>query len=147
VFTVLLTLHVLFAVAIVGALVHVVTTVGRGLRAGDAVAIGTASRSTLIYTIASVVIVLIGGGLMSATSPYTGKATASFSDTFIWLSLLLWVIAVVVSLVLVVRGLNKAEKLAVAGESTAAHARSVMIGGGIVAVLLLVIVVLMVVRP
>src|SRR4051794_36492739 len=92
-FKLLLALHILAAVFAIGPLVHAATTASRGLRQGDAAAIRSSSRMLTIYTVASVVVVVLGFGLMSATSPYTHQKVADFADLWIWLSVVLWLVA------------------------------------------------------
>src|SRR5260370_1367631 len=79
-----------------GPLVRAVPTAGRGIRQGDGAATAAAARMARIYSYASVLVVLLGFGLMS--SKRSGKTIADFSDTWIWLSALLWLIALVLTL-------------------------------------------------
>jgi heme/copper-type cytochrome/quinol oxidase subunit 2 len=143
-FKLLLALHILAAVFAIGPLVHAATTASRGLRQSDAAAIRSSSRMLTIYSLASVVVVVLGFGLMSATSPYTHQKVADFSDLWIWLSLVLWLVAAALTYFVVVPALSKA------GEdvSTApALVGKVAATGGIVGILFAVIVFLMVYRP
>jgi hypothetical protein len=89
VYKILLALHLLTAVFAIGPLAHAVTTASRGLRTSDGAATATAARTTRVYAYASVVVVVIGFGLMSAESPYTGDKVAGFGELWIWLSALL----------------------------------------------------------
>ena len=91
-FKILLALHLLFAIFAVGPLVDAVTTASRGIRQGDATATASAARMSRIYAYASVLVVIVGFGLMSTKR--NGKTIAEFGDTWIWLSVLLWVVAV-----------------------------------------------------
>src|SRR5205823_1069534 len=84
-------LHLLFAIFAIGPLVHAATTAARGVRTGDGAATANSARLLKIYGNTSVLVVLIGFGLMSVKSH--GKSIAEFSDTWIWLSLVLWVAA------------------------------------------------------
>jgi uncharacterized membrane protein len=138
-FKILLALHLVFAVFAVGPLVGAATTAARGLRSGDAVATAGAARILTIYSYASVVVVILGMGLMSAKPPF-GNAdhVADFGDTWIWLSVLLWVVTMALTLGVVVPGL-KANAQAAAARVAAA--------GGIVGLCYAAIVFLMVYRP
>ena len=143
-FKVLLALHLLAAVFAVGPLVHAATTASRGLRHGDAAAIKASARMCTIYSAASVLVVIFGFGLMSSTSPYTHEKVADFGDVWIWLSLLLWLVAAALAFFVVVPALDRA-----AADTTTASA---MVGrvaatGGIVGILFAVIIFLMVYRP
>ncbi|GGB39563.1 hypothetical protein GCM10011492_32950 [Flexivirga endophytica] len=151
----LLLLHLLTAIFAIGPLVHAVTTASRGLRQADALAIGSSARMAKIYSMASVLVVIFGLGLMSQKR--RGKELGSFGDTWIWLSLLLWVIAVVVTFVVVVPALERAadtirsgaEDAAGGDLQTAVKSQTALVAasGGVVGIIFAVIVVLMVYRP
>lgn len=160
----LLLLHLLTAIFAIGPLVHAVTTASRGLRQADAPALASSARMAKIYSMASVLVVIFGFGLMSQKSH--GKQLGSFGDTWIWLSLVLWVIAVVVTFVVIVPALERAaETITQAGGSSTdeqpggtrtetnvaaslkAQTARVAASGGVVGVIFAAIVVLMVYRP
>lgn len=144
----LLFLHVLAAIFAVGPLVHLVTTAARGLRTGDAVLTAAAARGAKLYADVSTIVVLLGFGLMSMDSPYEeGEKVASFTETWIWLSALLWLVAVGVTHAVVVPTLKKAGVSLGAGESAEGQAGKVAAAGGVVALLFVVIVFLMVYQP
>lgn len=143
----MLALHILTAIFAIGPLVHLVTTATKGIRNEDAGATATSARSATIYTFVSTVVVIIGFGLMSAPDPWADGPTAKFTEPFIWLSLILWLIAAVISLTLVVPTLEKATDRIRAGEAVADLSGRVAAGGGVIALLFAVIVVLMVYRP
>lgn len=146
-FKILLALHILFAVFAIGPLIHAATTAARGVRQGDGAATAAAGRMLRIYAMASVVVVLLGFGLMSAESPYTGEATAKISETWIWLSGVLWLVAVGLVLGLLVPTLEQATEKIAAAQPVAALTGRVAAAGGIVAVIFTVIVFLMVYQP
>ena len=143
-FKVMLALHLLTAIFAIGPLVHASTTASRGLRQKDAAALAASARMVKIYSIVSVVVVIFGFGLMSATSPYTHKAVASFSEPWIWISALLWLVAVGLCHALIIPPLEKA---AADVEQAPSFTAKVAAGGGIVGLIFAVIVVLMVYRP
>ncbi len=143
-YKVLLALHLVAAVFAIGPLVHAATTASRGLRQKDAAAIKLTSRMCTIYGFASVAVVVLGFGLMSAKSPYTHEKVASFGEVWIWLSLLLWLVAAVLALFVVVPTLDKA---ATDVESAPALVGKVAAAGGITGILFVVIVFLMVYQP
>jgi hypothetical protein len=144
-FKVMLALHLVAAVFAIGPLVHATTTASRGLRQKDAVALASSARLIKIYSIASVVVVIFGFGLMSAKSPYGDHGNvASFGDTYIWLSTLLWIVAVGLCHALVIPPLEKAAKDV---ESAPSLVGKVAAGGGIVGIIFAVIIFLMVYRP
>lgn len=148
-FKIMLALHVLTAIFAIGPLVGAATTASRGLRGSDAGATANAARTLRIYAYASVLVVIFGFSLMSAKDPDTGKATAQFGDLWIWLSVLLWVVAMGLVLGLVVPALQKASATLAGGASDGVSALvgRVAAGGGIVGLIFAVIVFLMVYRP
>jgi hypothetical protein len=107
-FKIMFALHLLFAIFAIGPLVHAATTASRGVRKGDAVAAAASSRMIRIYAYASVLVIIFGFGLMSSKAPgHPKQNVAEFGDTWIWLSTLLWLVAVALALAVVVPALNK----------------------------------------
>ena len=141
----LLALHLIFAVFAIGPLVHAATTAGRGIRRGDAAATAASSRLLRIYSYASVLVVLAGFALMSQKR--RGQHLGEFGDTWIWLSLLLWVLGVALVLAVVVPTLDKATEQIGAQQSVVTLTARVAATGGVVAALFVVVIVLMVYRP
>ena len=147
-FKLLLALHLLFAVFAIGPLVHAATTAARGVRTGDATATASAARMLRIYAYASVLVVIAGFGLMSQDSPFRkGEKVAEFSEAWIWLSALLWLVAMAIVLIVLVPSLKKATEALTAQQSVSALTARVAAGGGLVGVIFAVVVFLMVYRP
>jgi len=142
---ILLALHLLFAVFAVGPLVHAATTAARGVRRGDGAATASASRTLRIYAYVSVVVVILGFGLMSQKR--RGQKLGEFGDTWVWLSLLLWAVAVALVLAVVVPTLERATRTIGEQGSVVALTGRVAAVGGIVGLIFVAIVVLMVYRP
>jgi uncharacterized membrane protein len=145
-FKIFLALHLLTAIFAVGPLVHAATTASRGLRTADAGATASAARTITIYSYASVIVVILGMGLMSMDKPNGNKA-GEFSDLWIWLSVVLWIVAMALALGLVTPTLQKATAAIGRGESVSALTGRVAAGGGIVGLIFAGIVFLMVYRP
>ncbi|MCA1982257.1 hypothetical protein [Nocardioides nematodiphilus] len=145
-FKVMLALHLLTAIFAIGPLVHASTTASRGLRQKDAAALSSSARTIKIYSIVSVVVVIFGFGLMSADAPWGtgGEKVASFSEAWIWISALLWLVAVGLCHGLVIPPLEKA---AADVELAPSFTAKVAAGGGLIGLIFAVIVVLMVYRP
>ena len=141
----LLAAHLVLAVFAIGPLVHAATTAGRGIRTGDGAATASSSRMLRIYSYVSVLVVVAGIGLMSQKRQ--GRALGEFADTWIWLSLVMWLVAVVLVLGVIVPTLDRATKQIAAEESVLSLTARVAAAGGIVAILFLVIVVLMLYKP
>lgn len=147
-FKILLALHLLFAIFAIGPLVHAATTAARGLRTGDSAALASSSRMLKIYSYASLLVVIIGFGLMSSKS--NGHQVAEFSEAWIWVSALLWLVAVGLVLGLLVPTLDKAtELIGNEGSVVPLTAKVATVGavGGVVGIAFAVIVFLMVYQP
>lgn len=147
-FKILLALHLIAAIFLIGPLVHAVTTSARGLRQGDAAAIASSARTATVYSYASVLVVIFGFGLMSAEAPWVeGENVAGFDETWIWLSTLLWLLGVALTLAMVVPALQQAGARLTAGEAVDGLRARVAAGGGVVGLVFLAIVLLMVYKP
>jgi hypothetical protein len=148
VFKLLLFLHLLVAIFAVGPLVGAATTASRALRAPDAAAAASAARTIRIYSYVSVLVVILGMGLMSQKAPWDkSENVAEFGDTWIWLSVLLWLAAMALSLGLVVPSLTKAAAEIGSGRAVGGLTGRVAGAGGAIGLIFAVIVVLMVYQP
>ncbi|MDQ6687100.1 MAG: DUF2269 family protein [Actinomycetota bacterium] len=143
----LLFLHLLAAIFAIGPLVHATTTASRGLRTGDPMATRYAARMARIYAYTSVLVVVIGFGLMSTKDPETHQAVASFTDLWIWLSVILWLVAVGLTLGVVAPSLDKATAALGGTGSASSLTGRVAAAGGAVGLIFAVIVFLMVFQP
>jgi uncharacterized membrane protein len=147
-FKIMLALHLLTAIFAIGPLVGAATTASRGLRKADAGAIGSSTRTLTVYGYASVVVVVLGMGLMS--SKLHGKTVADMGDVWIWLSLLLWLATLGLLFGLTLPTLKKASATAgagSAGEALKAMTGKVAASGGLIGLIYAAIVFLMVYRP
>ena len=169
--TVLNVLHVVAAVFIVGPMAILPMTGMRAIRAGAGSQVATLAKSTNVFTLLSLVVVFFGFGVMGMADK---KSNFSFTTPWILISIILYVIALVLSLALVVPGLRTAaERLqgtgldveGTAGTATAAAGTGnagtgttgagtrgkeygrIAAGSGLVSLLLLAVVVLMVWKP
>jgi Predicted integral membrane protein (DUF2269) len=140
--TFLLAVHVVFAVFAVGPLVGAVSAAPRALRGRDGPALSGVARSARIYAYASVLVALVGFGLMA-----TGRDKPTFRDTWIWLSILLWLAAVVVVLVVLVPAVRTAARRIGAGGSVSSLTGRIAGCSGVITVFVTVIIFLMVYRP
>jgi hypothetical protein len=146
-YKILLALHILTAVFAIGPLVHAATTASRGIRRGDGAATASAARMLRIYSYASVVVIVLGMGLMSTTNAFTLRKTAEFGDTYIWLALLLWAVAIALVLAVLVPTLTKTTALIGQEASVVTLTARVAAAGGTVGLIFAGIVFLMVYRP
>ena len=142
---VLLAAHLLFALFLVGPLVHAVTTAGRGIRQGDGAATAAAARNARIYGYLSILVPLAGFALMSQKR--RGQQLGEFGDTWIWLSAVLWLAATILVLGLLVPTLENVTDKIAKEESVVSLTARVASVGGTVALLYAVVVVLMVYQP
>jgi hypothetical protein len=139
----LLTLHVLFAVFAVGPLVGAAMAAARGVRAADASAVTSAARTIRLYAYASVLVVIAGMALLRP------EWHAEFADLWVWLSVVLWLVAVSLALGLLVPALERAAARLEEEDGAAARTHLPMVAavGGLIALVFAVIVVLMVYKP
>jgi uncharacterized membrane protein len=161
--TLLNILHVVTAVFIVGPMAILPMTGMRAIRAGNAGQVLTLAKSTFVLSLASLAVVIFGFGAMSLADE---RFNLSVTTPWILISIVLYIIALIVSLAMVVpimrragHRLQEAENAPagatgtapVKGSSAAGSSMSeyslIAMSSGISAVLLLVIVILMVWKP
>ena len=141
-------LHLLFAIFAIGPLVHAATTAGRGVRTGDGAATASSARMLKIYSYTSVLVVIAGMALMSMDDPDDKtRKIGEFSQTWIWLSVVLWLAAIAIVLAVIVPTLNKATALIEQQGSVVTLTARVAASGGVVGLIFAVIVFLMVYQP
>ncbi|TXN28970.1 DUF2269 family protein [Lacisediminihabitans profunda] len=145
-------LHVVGAVFIVGPMAILPMSAMRAIRARNASQVGLLAKSTNLFSLLSLVVVVLGFAVMGMTDP---KEKLSMTTPWILISLILYAIAIALSLALVVPTLRRAaadlESAGATPGSGAANAAprypAVAAGSGIVSLLLVAVVVLMVWRP
>lgn len=136
-------LHVLAAVFLIGPLVFAASASPRALRAG-AEGLGTLrflSRTTRNYGYASLVVVVLG------MANVRDKYGISFSQTWVWLSLVLTVGAIAIFVLLVAPAQAAAVADIEAGKSPAHRLPLISAGSGIASLALLAVVFLMIYKP
>ncbi|MCU1529415.1 MAG: Conjugal transfer protein TrbL [Frondihabitans sp.] len=147
--TVFTVLHVVSGVFLVGPMAILPMVALRALRAHEAGAVAASVKSVRLFTWLSLIVVVLGFGVLGMSD---GKHHPTFASTWIWLSLVAYVIAMLVNLLVVVpalRGAATAVESAqgqVAGDKPDGYSR-VAAGSGVSAILLVLIVVLMVWKP
>jgi uncharacterized membrane protein len=144
--TVLSVLHVVGAVFIVGPMAILPMSAMRAIRSGHGAQVATLAKSTMIFSWLSLLVVVFGFGAMSLSKYHT-----TIADPWIWISIVLWVVATALSLAVVVPTMRRASRDLTASDGGEATARSgyaaISAGSGIVALLLVAVVVLMVWKP
>jgi uncharacterized membrane protein len=147
-------LHVVTAVFIVGPMAVLPMTGMRAIRAGNAGQVLTLAKSTFVLSLASLAVVIFGFGAMALADE---RFNLSITTPWILISIVLYVIALIVSLAMVVPIMRRAgHRLQEKGSDSAAPRTSgssmseyslIGMSSGISAVLLLVVVILMVWKP
>ncbi len=141
-------LHVVAAVFLVGPMAILPMTGLRAVRTGQPAQARSLAKSTFMISLLSLLVVVFGFGLLGTSDP---SKHLSFATSWIWISLLAYLIALGLILFLVVPALNKAaaglEATDAASGPSAAGYGPIAAGSGIASLLLLLVVVLMVWRP
>jgi uncharacterized membrane protein len=138
--TVLAVLHVVSAVFLIGPMALLPQTALRAVRAGNAPVVGLLTRSTTVFTWASLAVAVFGFGV-------SGVEGIPLSRTWLWLSVVLYLLALVLSLVLVVPSLTRAAADLAEGRSATALYGRIAAGSGVVSLLLVAVAVLMAWKP
>jgi hypothetical protein len=100
-----------------------------------------------VYSYTSVLVVIVGMGLMSLDDPDGPGKVAEFKDLWIWLSVVLWLVAIAITLFVLVPALTKVTATIGAAGSVAAFTARVAAAGGVVGLIFAGIVFLMVYQP
>jgi uncharacterized membrane protein len=145
--TFLLVLHVVAAVFLIGPMAVLPMSGLRALRNKSAEQVVTIAKSTYTTSLLSLIVPAVGMGVLGTAD---ASDDLSFGTTWIWLSLLLYAVALAVNLAVVVPALRAgAAQLAVAGSDAPigpAYQR-ISISNGVASLLLIAVVVLMVWQP
>jgi uncharacterized membrane protein len=130
----------------------------RAIRAGSPGQVRTLARSTNIFSLLSLIVVVFGFGAMGLSDP---KYHTSIASTWIWLSIVFYVVALALTLFVVVPAMRRAadnlegeeavevEDPSAVGEAPEKAAGYGIISGtsGVASLFLLAVVVLMVWKP
>ena len=144
--TLLTALHVVAAVFLVGPMAVLPMTAMRAVRAGNGSVVELLARSTRVFSLGSLAVAFLGFGVLGVV----GK-TDKISVTTGWVltSILLYVVALGLSLFVVVPALETAGSALATGGAEAGRAvyGRIAASSGIVSLLLIAVTVLMVWRP
>ncbi|WP_348786756.1 DUF2269 family protein [Leifsonia sp. NPDC080035] len=135
-------LHVVSAVFIVGPMAILPMTAMRAVRAGNAGQVEVLAKSTNLISLLSLLVVLFGFGVMGLADK---KYDLSITTPWILWSIILYAIALALTLFLVVPTMRRAAESIRAGEASKYPA--IAAGSGVASLLLVVVVVLMVWKP
>jgi uncharacterized membrane protein len=144
--TVLNVLHVLTAVFIVGPMALLPMTAMRAIRGGDGAQVTSLAKSTNVLSLASLIVVFFGFGLMSLDK----EVKLSITTPWILSSLILYVVALALSIAVVVPAMQTAGEHLTADAPAAEGGndyKRIAMTSGVVSLLLMAVVVLMVARP
>lgn len=145
--TFLVILHVVAAVFIVGPMAILPQTAMRAVRAKQGKMVQVLARSTMLFTLVSLVVAVLGFGALATADD---RENLSITTPWVLISLIAYILAFALSLVAVVPALRSAAEhlLNPATEDLQTpDYRRIAMGSGVVALLLLVVVVLMVWQP
>lgn len=144
--TVLTALHVVAAVFVIGPMAVLPMTALRAVRAGNGPVVDLLARSTRVFSLASLLVAFLGYAVLGVV----GKADKiSVTTGWVLASVVLYIVALAVSLLVVVRSLETAGAALATGGADAGRAvyGRIAASSGIVALLLVAVTVLMVWRP
>jgi uncharacterized membrane protein len=141
--TVLTVLHVVTAVFVVGPMAILPMTGMRAVRTGNAAVAGLLARSTGVFSLASLVVAVLGFGVVGTADK---RFDLSVGTPWVLASIVLYLVALLLSLLVVVPALRRAAADLAGAGKTAAYGR-IAGGSGLVSLLLLAVTVLMVWKP
>jgi len=150
--TILNVLHVVGAVFIIGPMAILPMSAMRSLRAGGASEVAALAKSTQVFSLLSLVVAVLGFGALGMSDP---ADHFSFTTPWILISVIVYAVALLVSLFLVVPAMRRASaQLRVSSSSADATPTgsdngyaAIAAGSGAVSLLLVVVAVLMVWKP
>ena len=144
--TVLTVLHVVGAVFLVGPMAILPMTALRALRAGEWSMVSTLAVSTRVFSLASLLVAVLGFGVVGTADE---RFDLSVTTSWVLTSIILYVIALALSLAVVVPAMKRAAGDLEGGRGEAARALygRIAAGSGVVSLLLVAVTVLMVWKP
>ena len=144
--TVLTVLHVVTAVFLVGPMAILPMTALRALRAGEWSMVSTLAVSTRVFSLASLLVAVLGFGVVGTADK---RFDLSVTTSWVLTSIILYVIALALSLAVVVPAMKRAAGDLEGGRGEAARALygRIAAGSGVVSLLLVAVTVLMVWKP
>ncbi|GAB3119897.1 hypothetical protein GCM10027056_05100 [Glaciibacter psychrotolerans] len=146
-------LHVVAAVFIVGPMAILPMSAMRAVRAGNGSQVAALAKSTNLFSLLSLLVVVFGFGVLGMADE---KYNLSVTTPWVLWSIILYVIALAVSLFLVVPTMRKAAEAletsanasaGASGGAAAARYPAIAAGSGVATLLLIAVVVLMVWKP
>jgi uncharacterized membrane protein len=144
--TLLNVLHVVAAVFLVGPMAILPMTAMRAVRAGNGPTVELLARSTRVFSVASLVVAVLGFGVLRTADKRFGL---SVTTSWVLTSIVGYLLALALSLALVVPALSRASGELTAGRADGARGLygRIAAGSGVVSLLLVAVTVLMVWKP
>ena len=144
--TLLNVLHVVTAVFLVGPMAILPMTAMRAVRAGEWSMVATLARSTRVFSLLSLLVAVLGFGVVGTADE---RFDLSVTTPWVRTSIVLYLVALALSLALVVPSMTTAAARLEEGRGDAARALygRISAGSGIVSLLLVAVTVLMVWKP
>jgi uncharacterized membrane protein len=141
--TLLNVLHVLTAVFVIGPMAILPMTAMRSLRAGHSEQVASLARSTVVFSIGSVVVALLGFALLGMTGD---EHDTSVATPWVLWSVIAYLVALGLTLFVVVPAMRSAAAERSGARPSASYGR-IAAPSGVASLLLAVVVVLMVWKP
>ena len=142
-------LHIVGAVFLIGPMAILPMTGLRALRSGNAAQVRNLAKSTTIFSYLSLIVAVAGFGLVGMAPK---EYNLSITTPWVLISIILYVIAIVLNLVLVVPAMRKAaDQIEADGEASVGKKPAgyalISAVSGVVSLLLVAITVLMILKP
>ncbi|HEX7354161.1 MAG TPA: DUF2269 family protein [Mycobacteriales bacterium] len=134
-------LHVVAAVFVLGPLMFAISATPRAIRSGGAATLRFLVATTRVYAYGSIIVLLLGLGAVRS------KYHMSYGQTWVWVSIVLFVVAFGLITGVVLPAQRRALRLLDEGASATDQLPAIGAGAGIASVLIAVIVFLMIYQP
>jgi uncharacterized membrane protein len=142
--TLLTVLHVVTAVFLVGPMAILPMTGMRAVRAGEWSMVATMAASTRVFSLASLLVAVLGFGVLGMADD---RFDLSVTTGWVLASIVLYLVALALSLAVVVPAMSRAAAQLEKGQSAGGLYGRIAAGSGIVSLLLVAVTVLMVWKP
>jgi uncharacterized membrane protein len=143
-------LHVVGAVFIVGPMAILPMTAMRSVRAGQGAQVAVLAKSTFLFSLLSLLVAVLGFGILGVADQESSEDRVSVSTPWVLISIILYALAVGLTLLAVVPALRSAAEHIqnpASQELTRPDYRRIGIGSGVTSLLLVIVVVLMTWKP
>ena len=146
-YALVLVLHLLTVAFVVGPAAVAGVLSARQVRLRQVQALHDAARTTRLYTLASLLTVLLGSALVGLSGGTSGTPRWSLGQLWVSASYVLWAVAAALVLAVVVPAQTSAAETLTGGGAAEAQARRIGVAAGMATLCYAAVVVLMVVKP